>query len=1365
MTSSQANPIQSGSAIAGRYRIEETLGRGGAAVVYRVLDLTTETHLALKRLLLEGDYGGQRSAIALFEREYLTLAQLVHPRIVSAYDYGVDESGPYYTMELLDGGDLQRRAPMAYREACAVARDVCSALSLLHSRRMVYRDLSARNVRCTSSGLAKLIDFGAMSAMGPSREWVGTLPYSAPEAVYSQPLDARTDLYALGATLYYTLTKRHAYPARDPAHLYTLWQARPPAPSQLVPGIPEALDCLVMDLMNPDPSVRPASAAEVMERLNAIAGLPPDEQPLVSKAYLATPTLVGRAAELKRIRKVVSRSMRKRGASLLIEGAPGAGRSRLLEACVLEAKLGGSLVLQVDSSDVRDGGYDIVRALADQLLRSLPDLALAAAEPRLPVLGHVLPELVARKKTRVVLEKLEDPEQLSRSVQPALRRWLIDISRRKPLLIAVDDVNEIDEPSLAFLALLSQEISEHGIVVAATAASTTSAPGNKLAALKLLSDSSTSVPVEALSIEHAEQLLRSVFGDAPNLGLLTRQLHEIGGGRPRDILRLAQHLVDEGVVRYQAGAWSVPERVDAAQLPSSMTHALKAKVDALSPDGRELARALAHEPRQRFSFEECLLLVEHKKPARLMASLDELVAADLVRRAGVHFSLIQEGVLSALAEGTDQLQVERTHLRLAAAFELRGDGFRLARHLVHGGEIERGLDTLIEHAERSRKETGENPAAYAELLQSLPADWLALYELAIRLCQERGRPQKQLFQLRARLSGLLSITLDNQAGAPHYAALIEQLYRASGLDIHARLDGSLDPRSRLTQTLEEARRRYDANPDGDLVLEPMAAIPQLVRGLLEALGLIAGTQDLEFLRRLPALDPLEPVMPSLGIAIRLGRGLEARMTGRIEDSLEAYHAYVRRLLEPDGAGLAPTLRLYTRLRVLGSIGFLEAAMGLPSSLGIADEMQAHPLCETTGALIRMLYHVWQGDTVEAERCQRQVEVLQVQNGTRQAFGGQHLLSELAARALADDLTRVKRTIAVIEPFSRIHAGWRPAMHYGRGEYQRIRGDHSSALLEFQSALELMEPAAHQVWPYTAGAHVRTLCELKRHHEALAFAEDYLAMADQKRLGYLKNYLFMPLALAQGMTGDHARAAETAWRVIDGFSELGTTGLNLALAYETRAKVALFAGDRAGFEQFAALSAKQLPSGGRRMAGARYERLAHSEGKPSSPPPGSDDSARMSEFTASLRNVNTRSDRARSGIELLAQQSGAIGGLLYENQETGLVLCGSAGGIEPDSEIESLAREYFQSEGDEHEVTRSVIHSDSVLSTGSEWKVSHGAHRFVPVLLGHQSKQGFALTGLALLAVQPEGQFVYPNRFAEELSRIVLEAGDATAFFV
>jgi len=164
-----------GALIADRYRLEAALGTGGMGAVYRVRDERTGRRVALKQLRLP-------SAILLsqFEREYRTLSQLAHPSIIAVYDYGVDQSGfPFYTMELLDGLDLFEAEPPSWRTACALLRDVASSLAILHSRRLLHRDISARNIRCTSDGRAKLIDFGAMAAMGPAAKPIGTPAFSA----------------------------------------------------------------------------------------------------------------------------------------------------------------------------------------------------------------------------------------------------------------------------------------------------------------------------------------------------------------------------------------------------------------------------------------------------------------------------------------------------------------------------------------------------------------------------------------------------------------------------------------------------------------------------------------------------------------------------------------------------------------------------------------------------------------------------------------------------------------------------------------------------------------------------------------------------------------------------------------------------------------------------------------------------------------------------------------------------------------------------------------------------------------------------------------------------------------------------------
>jgi eukaryotic-like serine/threonine-protein kinase len=121
--------------LTGRYDVGELLGRGGMACVYRATDRTSSRQVALKQLIVDTAAPERASVAALFEREFHTLMQLRQPHVIEVYDYGVgDDGNPFYTMELLDGGDLRDRTPVGWQEVCRLAFDVCSGLALLHSR-------------------------------------------------------------------------------------------------------------------------------------------------------------------------------------------------------------------------------------------------------------------------------------------------------------------------------------------------------------------------------------------------------------------------------------------------------------------------------------------------------------------------------------------------------------------------------------------------------------------------------------------------------------------------------------------------------------------------------------------------------------------------------------------------------------------------------------------------------------------------------------------------------------------------------------------------------------------------------------------------------------------------------------------------------------------------------------------------------------------------------------------------------------------------------------------------------------------------------------------------------------------------------
>jgi len=319
--------------IADRYRVIDRLGRGGIAEVYRVVDEATDKHVALKILLQEAS---QKPHLAgSVEREIHTLAQLAHPRVIEVYDYGLHLDRAYYTMELLDGSDLRKLAPIEWRKACGLLRDVAQSLTLLHSRKLLHRDISTRNVRCDKDGRAKLIDFGALSPLGATAKLVGTAAFVAPEALNRQHLDQRTDLYSLGALAYLLITGRYAYRAHYVKHLKDAWRSRPPAVTELKPEVPKPLSDLVMSLLNLDRMARPIYASDVVEKLTAYAGLEPDDTVEVKQAYLATPSLTGRDSVVTDLLKRTVRILGRRGGqTLLFEGPSGMGRSRLLSELV-----------------------------------------------------------------------------------------------------------------------------------------------------------------------------------------------------------------------------------------------------------------------------------------------------------------------------------------------------------------------------------------------------------------------------------------------------------------------------------------------------------------------------------------------------------------------------------------------------------------------------------------------------------------------------------------------------------------------------------------------------------------------------------------------------------------------------------------------------------------------------------------------------------------------------------------------------------------------------------------------------------------------------------------------------------------------
>jgi serine/threonine protein kinase len=1332
-----------------RYVLGKELGRGGTAVVHRAKDLTTGVEIAIKRLRGDVPASHRDRALELIKLEYHTLSQLSHPNVVAVYDYGLDENGPYYTMELLDGGDVLEQSPIDWRKACVLARDVCSVLSLLHSRRMVYRDLSPRNIRCTSRGETKLIDFGAMTAMGPTKYFVGTLAMSAPEAIHLQPLDARSDLFSLGATLYYALVGRRPFAARTAFELVEQWRTLPPRPSNVLRDIPGALDALVMDLIQPDPAHRPASAGEVMARLAAIAGFAQDEAQLVSRAYLTTPTLVGRSSALARTSAAITEAIAGKGSSFFVHGRPGTGRSRFLDACVLAAKTAGTTVLRADASDSNGSEYGAIRALAEQLLRDSPELALDSALAVGPVLACWMPELKSRAP-QAFTEPFH-PSELQTKLQPGLRDWFAEVSKRGPLLLAIDDVHLMDTASAAVIALLSRAAPGLPLCLVATADSTdqTLTP-----ALSSIADTSRPMRLHRLDPSETETVLRSVFGEVPHLVQVAHRIHAIARGRPREIMQLARHLVDRSVIRYQAGVWSLPASIADEELPSNMLDALRVRVSELTAVAAELAHAMALAPGVRCSLDECTRLAA-ASTRDVRAALTELVAAELVVAVGSVHMLAGSAVQTAVLAAFDSVERSELHMRLADLFERRNaNDLRLASHLLAAGADERAAGVLVQQATASVKETDQDPDAFAALLQSLPPNWLEIYARGVELCS--GRPSADAHAIRVRIAGIAAFSKVD--ATPHFRLLYEQLERDAGLDIYATL-AHVPAAERLKHSFGAAMQRYAASPERERRTDPATTVRMLSRMVVAGVGNAGMTLSVEVAKMLPDLTPLIPLSPALAVVQQLSDGVRARLTGANDTLREIYGSVIQQLTE-HSHGLDATYRDAIRLSLTYMLGALEASMGLAISLERAEQMEQAPLYEVNATLVRMLYHLWQGDIREAQRFKALAEQQNLERMRPQGVDGGHLPRELSAYAASDDLTRVKQLIPSIEAMAATLAGWRPVLHWARAEYDRIRGDLAAADAELNLAFVAMQPEGHLIWADVAGSHIRVLTARGQLEEACESGLQYLAQAEQRGLVTNTHAIGMPLAVALANSGDTDRAIELADRAIAHFTMLGSSGINRFLAHETRARIAAIVRDAPTFAIQTQHCREQMPEHCSGALSVKYERLAREgigwQTNLAHAPcalTAADQTIMMTQIAGALEPIADVQLRAKCCLEFLLRATGTEHGFLFLVQHGEAMPPVRIAEQDLPESVAALARDLIRAENTDEDTTSES--DDDASSVSAMWTHDVGLV-YRPVVLRQRPAEGGTLAGIALLLTPLDRPFQYPTLVAEEIVRHLQE---------
>ena len=782
--------------------ILELVGVGGAAEVYRAVDLRRGREVAVKIL----SERAEPEMIRRFEREGEALSRLVHPHIAQVHRMGEAQGLRFIVMELLPGKSLKERIQdgrLGWQEAVGVAIEIAEALQYAHQHGIVHRDVKPGNIMFDEVGRAKLMDFGLarlvdVSGMTRTGTVMGTVFYLSPEQAVGKHVDGRSDLYALGAVLFEMITGEPPFTGPSAVSiLYKHLNEQPPRLRELDNTLPGSVDAAVECLLRKDPErrfedatktiaalTRALSAQESDQGFSDVRALPSEEK--LSKRNATLP-FVGRDGELRALTDALDEVVSGLGQTRIIAGEAGAGKTRLVREFDRVARERNALTLIGDClySDVPNPYapfVEIIRALGERApFMSSPDTAHGLDSDVAPLLRDVHGVFGLNgsrsQNARGTTLTQGSPQDAQSHLFELLHQVFLAVSRQRPLVLVLDDMQWASPTTLQLFHYLARSIGDARILLLGTYRPEDVLPGRESTThplretLRRMSREHLHSEVCLLALDH--ESLGSLVGRVLNadaeeldpefLNLLSRECE----GNPFYLLEMLGLLQDEGMLKPVADRWELASAPGAIAIPGTVLDVIMRRVEQVDAGERELLEWAAVAG-QRMDVGTLAALVDGSRVAVLKRLHGIAQSYGLVLEDEQGFQFEHAKVRQALYEALPISLRREYHLSVGEMIEQRYQAdltsfvYDLARHFVQGNDPVRGYKYARSAADKAE-------AAYA-LLEAITYLEQAL-ALLDNVESESDRPEQHLKLQHRYARLLLTVGRQKQACATLESAL------------------------------------------------------------------------------------------------------------------------------------------------------------------------------------------------------------------------------------------------------------------------------------------------------------------------------------------------------------------------------------------------------------------------------------------------------------------------------------------------------------------------------------------------------------------------------------------------------------------